>query len=257
VLAYGDLKRVELAMALANQPRLLLMDEPTAGMAPRERVELMQLAAGLAHARKIAVLFTEHDMDVVFGQADRVDRARPRPPDRPRYAGRGAQQSRRARGLSRGHAVMLPPPMLAVSDLHAHYGQAHILDGVSLEARAGEVVALLGRNGAGKSTTLKAIMGLVAPSQGQVSFDGQRIERLPPLPHRPAGPGLRAGGSAHLHRAHGDGESRGRPAARAHGAPTWTEDKLFALFPNLAACASGRAGACRAASSRCSPSPAP
>jgi len=72
VLAYGDLKRVELAMALANAPRLLLMDEPTAGMAPRERVELMELTARLARARSIAVLFTEHDMDVVFGQADRI-----------------------------------------------------------------------------------------------------------------------------------------------------------------------------------------
>jgi branched-chain amino acid transport system ATP-binding protein len=72
VLAYGDLKRVELAMALANQPRLLLMDEPTAGMAPKERIELMALTARLARARNIAVLFTEHDMDVVFGQADRI-----------------------------------------------------------------------------------------------------------------------------------------------------------------------------------------
>jgi branched-chain amino acid transport system ATP-binding protein len=72
VLAYGDLKRVELAMALANSPRLLLMDEPTAGMAPRERNELMQLAAELARSGGIAVLFTEHDMDVVFTHADRV-----------------------------------------------------------------------------------------------------------------------------------------------------------------------------------------
>jgi len=72
VLAYGDLKRVELAVALANQPRLLLMDEPTAGMAPRERGELMQLAADLARGSGIAVLFTEHDMDVVFTHADRV-----------------------------------------------------------------------------------------------------------------------------------------------------------------------------------------
>ena len=71
-LAYGDLKRVELAVALANRPKLLLMDEPTAGMAPRERVALMELAAGLARAQKIAVLFTEHDMDVVFSQADRI-----------------------------------------------------------------------------------------------------------------------------------------------------------------------------------------
>lgn len=72
VLAYGDLKRVELAVALASRPRLLLMDEPTAGMAPAERGALMKLAAGLARDEKIAVLFTEHDMDVVFGHADRV-----------------------------------------------------------------------------------------------------------------------------------------------------------------------------------------
>jgi branched-chain amino acid transport system ATP-binding protein len=72
VLAYGDLKRVELAIALANRPRLLLMDEPTAGMAPRERGELMGLAAELARSEGVAVLFTEHDMDVVFTHADRV-----------------------------------------------------------------------------------------------------------------------------------------------------------------------------------------
>lgn len=72
VLAYGDLKRVELAVALANRPKLLLMDEPTAGMAPRERIELMALTAGIAAAQGIAVLFTEHDMDVVFAHADSV-----------------------------------------------------------------------------------------------------------------------------------------------------------------------------------------
>jgi branched-chain amino acid transport system ATP-binding protein len=72
VLAYGDLKRVELAMALANEPRLLLMDEPTAGMAPEERGALMELAAALARHDRIAVLFTEHDMSVVFGFASRV-----------------------------------------------------------------------------------------------------------------------------------------------------------------------------------------
>ncbi len=72
VLAYGDLKRVELAIALANSPRLLLMDEPTAGMAPSERVALMALTARIARESAIAVLFTEHDMDVVFTHADRL-----------------------------------------------------------------------------------------------------------------------------------------------------------------------------------------
>jgi branched-chain amino acid transport system ATP-binding protein len=72
VLAYGDLKRVELALALAQDPVLLLMDEPTAGMAPRERIELMALARSIARAEGVAALFTEHDMDVVFGHADRI-----------------------------------------------------------------------------------------------------------------------------------------------------------------------------------------
>jgi branched-chain amino acid transport system ATP-binding protein len=71
-LAYGDLKRLELAIALANQPKLLLMDEPTAGMAPRERIELMRLTAKIAREKSIGVLFTEHDMDVVFEHADRI-----------------------------------------------------------------------------------------------------------------------------------------------------------------------------------------
>jgi branched-chain amino acid transport system ATP-binding protein len=105
ILAYGDLKRVELAVALANDPVLLLMDEPTAGMAPQERVALMALAASIARERGIAVLFTEHDMDVVFGHADRIlvlDRGRviaAGPPDAVRadprvrevYLGRGGQ----------------------------------------------------------------------------------------------------------------------------------------------------------------------
>ncbi len=71
-LAYGDVKRVELAVALAGDPRLLLMDEPTAGMALRERAALMELTQDIARTRRIGVLFTEHDMDVVFGHASRV-----------------------------------------------------------------------------------------------------------------------------------------------------------------------------------------
>jgi branched-chain amino acid transport system ATP-binding protein len=71
-LAYGDVKRVELAIALAGDPRLLLMDEPTAGMAPRERNDLIALTKRLVVERGISVLFTEHSMDVVFAFADRI-----------------------------------------------------------------------------------------------------------------------------------------------------------------------------------------
>jgi branched-chain amino acid transport system ATP-binding protein len=71
-LAYGDVKRLELAVALAGEPRLMLMDEPTAGMAPFERAELIALIRRLVVERKISVLFTEHSMDVVFAHADRI-----------------------------------------------------------------------------------------------------------------------------------------------------------------------------------------
>ena len=71
-LSYGDVKRLELALALASEPRLLLMDEPTAGMAPEQRQQLMDLVRQLARRRQLAVFFTEHSMDVVFGYADQV-----------------------------------------------------------------------------------------------------------------------------------------------------------------------------------------
>jgi branched-chain amino acid transport system ATP-binding protein len=72
ILAYGDVKRLELAIALGNEPRLLLMDEPTAGMAPPERIALMDLTKSLVASRGLAVLFTEHNMDAVFAYADRM-----------------------------------------------------------------------------------------------------------------------------------------------------------------------------------------
>ncbi len=124
--------------------------------------------------------------------------------------------------------------MLQVNDLHAFYGRAHILHGISLEVRTGEVVALLGRNGAGKSTAMKAIMGLVPPARGEVSLAGQRIERLPP--YRIARLGL--GYVPEERRIFTElsvmeNLEVGRQAARA-GVPVWTEEKLFKLFPNLA-----------------------
>jgi branched-chain amino acid transport system ATP-binding protein len=79
-------------------------------------------------------------------------------------------------------------PLLKVEGIHTYYGKSHILDGVSLEIGRGEVVGLLGRNGVGKSTTLKAIAGLVHPSQGEVLFEGSSIVRLPP--HRVARIGI-------------------------------------------------------------------
>lgn len=123
--------------------------------------------------------------------------------------------------------------MLKVSALHSYYGQAHILADISLEVNAGEVVVLLGRNGAGKSTTLKSIVGLVRAKSGSIEFQGQRIERT--APYRIARMGL--GYVPEDRRIFTDlsvmeNLEVGRQAARA-GAPTWNFEKLGALFPNL------------------------
>ncbi len=124
-------------------------------------------------------------------------------------------------------------PLLKVANLNAYYGRAHILFDVSLEVRRGEVVALMGRNGAGKSTTMKSIMGLTARREGTVHFDGADIAALPP--HRIARMGL---GYVPEDRRVFSGLTvmenldTGRQPPR-EGAPSWTPEKLFKLFPNL------------------------
>ena len=123
--------------------------------------------------------------------------------------------------------------MLSVRDLNAHYGRAHILQGMALEIGAGEVRVLLGRNGAGKSTTMKSIIGLVPPSGGRITFDGQEIAGEEP--HRIARRGL--GYVPEDRRVFADltvmeNLEVGRQPARGATRP-WTPERLFELFPNL------------------------
>jgi branched-chain amino acid transport system ATP-binding protein len=131
---------------------------------------------------------------------------------------------------------------LEVKRLSAGYERARVLFDIDLEARAGEVVALLGPNGAGKSTTLKAIMGLVAPSSGEIVFDGRALRGLEP--HEIARLGL--GYVPEDRRIFTDltvaeNIEVARQAPRA-GAPIWNEERLFALFPALSALRHRRGG---------------
>lgn len=124
-------------------------------------------------------------------------------------------------------------PMLKVSGLNAFYGRAHILFDVGFEVGRGEVVALMGRNGAGKSTTMKAVMGLLPRRQGEVRFRGQNITAL--QPYRIARMGM--GFVPEDRRVFADltvmeNLDTGRQPPR-EGAPEWTPEKLFRLFPNL------------------------
>ncbi len=290
-LAYSDVKRVELAIALANRPRLLLMDEPTAGMAPKERNALMVLTKKLVLEQQIAVLFTEHSMDVVFAHADRMivlargrliaqgkaDDIRKDTKVQEVYFGTGAtfegaasgsgltdqaqsaedlndklpntQMSQQAHaGLLKGQSVEdvyedsgsrdETQPLLSVQNLKAWYGAAQILYDVSFQVKRGEVVALMGRNGAGKSTSMKALMGLLEKRTGDVQFMGRDISK--DAAHRIAASGL--GYVPEDRRIFTDltvlenlevGRQKARLWPDGSAAPTWTVQQLFALFPNL------------------------
>jgi branched-chain amino acid transport system ATP-binding protein len=123
--------------------------------------------------------------------------------------------------------------LLSVTDLHAYYGKAHILHGVGLALEPGEVVALVGRNGAGKSTTMKAIMGLVPPAAGEVVFAGTAIRGKEPFEIARLGLGYvpeerRVFSELTVMENLTVGERPARPDA-----PRWTPEALFDIFPNL------------------------
>jgi len=124
--------------------------------------------------------------------------------------------------------------MLEVSGLHSYYGRAHILSEVALTVARGEIVVLLGRNGAGKSTTLKSIMALVRPSAGEIHFQGRSLVGLPPHAIAKAGLGyVPEDRRIFTELTVRENLEVGRQPARPD-APAWTAERLFALFPNLA-----------------------
>ena len=123
--------------------------------------------------------------------------------------------------------------MLEVSGLNAAYGRAHVLFDLQLQARTGEVSVLLGRNGAGKSTTLKAIMGLLRPQAGEILFEGRRIDRLQPYQIARLGLGyVPEDRRIFTDLTVAENLEVGRQSPR-EGVPRWTPGRLFELFPNL------------------------
>ncbi len=123
--------------------------------------------------------------------------------------------------------------MLEIAGLDAYYGRAHILQGVSFSMGRGEVLALMGRNGAGKSTTMKAVMGLVPPAAGSVTFEGHRVDGREPFEIARIGIGYvpedrRIFSELTVMENLAVGQ---RPPRE--GAPSWTPERLFAVFPNL------------------------
>ena len=174
-LPYGDQRKLEMARALATQPRLLLLDEPAAGMNPHETDELDEVITRIRD-RGITIILVEHDMRLVMGISDRITVLNFGTRIADGNAARDPGRSRRDRGLSRrGREAMT---MLCVQGLRAGYGKIEVLHDVALDVEQGQIVTLIGANGAGKTTLLKTISGLIRPSAGTHRLRG-REHRAP------------------------------------------------------------------------------
>ncbi len=218
-LPYGVQRRLEIARSLAADPKLLLLDEPTAGMNPQESCEAMILFQKLRDQLGITILLIEHDMKVVMGISDRItviDYGEKIAEGAPHeiqsntrvieaYLGSGAaaaltnkeSEARRPIQLEKSPAPDAGATLLSIENIDSYYGHIHALKGISLEVKAGEIVTLIGANGAGKSTTLRTISGLVRARQGKILLRGQNITKLPPhdivkagVGHVPEGRGI-------------------------------------------------------------------
>ncbi|MDH3032549.1 branched-chain amino acid ABC transporter ATP-binding protein/permease [Methylobacterium fujisawaense] len=196
-LPHVDRRLVEIARALAGGPTVLLLDEPAAGLSRADTDRLAGLIRRIADSG-VAVVLVEHDMPLVMGISDHIlvmDAGRPIARGTPAEIRRDPAVLRAYLGGAdtpgRPRSTPWQGPadaVLSVLDLTAGYGAAPVLEGIHLDVRPGETVALLGANGAGKSTAMRALAGLLRPVAGSIVFDDRRVEALPA--HRIARSGL-------------------------------------------------------------------
>ena len=185
-----DLKRLEMARALSLHPRVLFLDEVGAGLVSHETEQMINIVHEIRR-EGVALIVVEHVEAVIRELAQRVivldwgkvvARGTPEevaadPTVREIYLGEG---NAAVRGPRTSHRPTAEPPLLELADVTAGYGKAVALDGVSLKVHAGEVVSVLGANGAGKTTMTRAITGLLAVSSGEVRVSGTVLNALPP-----------------------------------------------------------------------------
>jgi branched-chain amino acid transport system ATP-binding protein len=240
-LSYGGQRLLEIGLALTAKPRLLLLDEPLAGLAAAERERILGLVKRLVE--HMGVLLVEHDIDRVFEFADHItvmhngavlktgnaDTVRHDATVQEVYLGSG----RKAVMASRSNATA-GEVVLRLEGVNTFYGESHILHDVALDIRANQVTALLGRNGAGKSSTFKTIMGIVPPRSGTVNFAGQVISGKTPeqiarlgIGYVPQGrrlfPGLTVAENLRL----------GGLSRQAGEGVHWDHERIFSYFPRI------------------------
>jgi len=243
-LSYGGQRLLEIGLALAVRPRVLMLDEPLVGLAPAERERIVGLIKRLSE--HMSVLVIEHDIDRVFAFAEEITvmhngavlaagrpaEVRAHPQVQSVYLGTGRRISS-ARAPS--GTTPAAQPLLRLDAVNAFYGASHILHDVTLELRAGEMVALLGRNGAGKSSTLKAIMGLNPPRTGRVQYLGKNIAGESPEDVARGGIGLVPQGRRLFPTLTvAQNLEMGRLRRTGREGVRWSEERVFAMFPRLA-----------------------
>ena len=233
-LTYAEQRALEIGITIAGGASVILLDEPTAGMSRSETARFINLIREVTVGKTL--LTVEHDMGVVFGLADKIavlvygeviafdtpEKVRANERVKEAYLG-----SVLAEGAGSG-ALMA---MLTLKDLHAFYGKSHVLHGVNFDVNSGEIVALLGRNGSGRSTTVKAIMGLVDCS-GQVQFKDQQLMGKKAFEIAHAGIGYVPENrdifpSLTVHQNLMLGQKSGAKKVR------WSFDDMYKLFPRL------------------------
>ena len=192
LLSHGDKRKLELAMLLAADTRVLLLDEPMAGVSMEDVPELVELIRSVHADEGKTVLMVEHHMEVVIGLAERIAVMHGGRASRRGHARRDHGQRDGAAGVPRGGALV--PPLVSVHDLHVYLGESHVLQGISFDVPDGGVTALLGRNGVGKTTTLRALMGLVE-RRGTVELAGEDIRSAAHAQDRPPRRRVRPRGS--------------------------------------------------------------
>lgn len=235
-LSHGEARQLEIAMALAQRPRLLLADEPLAGLSETERIRIGGLLRGLE--RDVTVVFIEHDLEFVLDVADEVtvlhlgSPIASGPPAAIRADERVSEVYLGGAAVTDAHLAGGRPAngqvMLAVEGLCAGYGDTQVLDDISLDADAGRVLAVLGRNGMGKSTLLKTIMGTIRASAGTTWLDGVDVSGQGAARRARAGIALVPQGRGIL-----PGLTVAEQLTVGHRPGRWTERRVYDLFPIL------------------------
>lgn len=172
-LAYGDQRRLEIARCMVTQPEILMLDEPAAGLNPKETKELDELIAELRNHHNTTILLIEHDMKLVMGISDRIYVVNQG--TRWRTARRKRSATTRTSSALIWVRHKMEKTMLTFEKVSAHYGKIQALHDVSLHINQGEIVTLIGANGAGKTTLLGTLCGDPRASSGRVVFDGKDI----------------------------------------------------------------------------------